>query len=220
MKKIVLSSLSSIILFSGSAFASDYKTRYVTWIHHFPQERINWCTYATSQMWIQHLTGKKIPQWKIRAYNHWRDGMDHSQFRKTMKHYTGKGFQSRWFKGRSGIYYSKKRIYKELIKQHRPLEISGVTSKKLDDYGHFEYIPNQHSMIIWAARIKPKKGHYYLDYVKILDPVYHSAFSIENGGEYEAVSYNHKVTYADLYEKHGGGLWRVNQDDWRYAIED
>ena len=79
-----------------------------------------------------------------------------------------------------------------------------------------EYTPNGHSLLIWAARIKPKKGHYWIDYVKILDPVFNSNFSTQNGGEYVGVGYNEKVHYDELYNFR----WKPYGAQNRYATDD
>ncbi len=217
MKKIVLSSLVGLVLFSSCATAVDYKTRYVKWIYHFPQERQWWCSYASSQMWIRHLTGKKIPQWKIGVYNKWK-GMNGTRYMKTMRHYTGKRFQFRMY---TSIYQTKKRIYEELVKQGRPLELGGTTIKYLGKNRHsndlLKYTVGQHSILIWAAKIKPKKGHYWIDYVKILDSVYNSRFSVKRGGEYVGVSPDKKVHYNELYYHR----WRPHPNtETRFTTDD
>ncbi len=97
---MAISSLAGLILLSNNSFGVDYKTRYVKHIYHYPQEKVWWCTYATTQMWIKHLTGKKIPQWRIGLY------MFHSSFS------TQNGGKY------VGLDYNHKTTYSELYNRH------------------------------------------------------------------------------------------------------
>jgi len=206
---LLKTALATFLLGSSTLIAGGYKTGGAA-LPHFPQKYIYSCSGATAQMWIYYLTGDIIPQREIlRKFAGDKKGMNTTEYRRAMKHYTGKGFQTRYFG--PDIYKAKRRIYKELIKQGRPLEISGTTLK--GNNRSYTSKPGMHSLIIWQARIKGKKGHYYLDWVRLHDPVYKSKWE----GRYATVPWWRKVPYHELFYKR----WQVNSGfPNRFATDD
>lgn len=178
-------------------------------VPHFNQERINWCGVACVKMWEHFIKGwshteYQIAPWRMIYFQN--QGLNGGQLRNLLQKYTGRRFD---LNDHTKKKHCRKRIYKELRRQRRPLVIAGTSRPK-----NRNPRPGGHWMLIFAGEIKGKGSNYHHPYVKIMDPLYNSPFA----WRYHVLRPNFEVKERVLFNT----IWRPfrNTNGLRQSIDD
>ncbi len=203
--KYILGGFAGAVLVMAS-FGIIAKEVTVPNMRHFSQSNLILCGAAVAKMWIHHINGWSPSQDEIKNQYFWRNGMDSYEMeRRVLERFTNKGFNVRGLPKESK---ARRRIYKELRKQRRPLAIAGTTVRADGSFragGHWK--------LIYSADIRSKHSGYKVSWVKLMDPLY-GIPGINR--RYVTVAPGDKLKADALFGMH----WRSWANGDRQAVED
>ncbi len=219
MKKLLSTVFISSLLAITNLSSSEYKRRVIYPVPpHFPQETSVSCGLAVARMWIYQINRKLPAESRLRkqfkSFLYWdtypySGGIQAWELRRILRSYTGKKFQRDRHRN---IESAEKRLYNEIIKQRRPIAISGTTVY-VNAEGKKEYHPGQHWLLVYGAKIRKKNGRYKLKYVYIHD----SINGMRGSARFDFIKIGSRVKKKDFF----GKWWRPYAGDHaRYSVED